>query len=66
MPELPDLTIYIEALQRHILGARLTGWTKRIPAATGDTFPEKVTTALKRKYSSEIDTLLRRGGGGHR
>ncbi len=31
MPELPDITVYIEALERHVVGARLTGIELRSP-----------------------------------
>lgn len=31
MPELPDITIYLEALERHLLGAELTSVTVRSP-----------------------------------
>ena len=31
MPELPDITVYVEALERHVVGARLTGLELRSP-----------------------------------
>jgi formamidopyrimidine-DNA glycosylase len=43
MPELPDVVVYIEALERRIVGQPV----ERIRQETGENFPERVTAFRK-------------------
>jgi formamidopyrimidine-DNA glycosylase len=47
VPELPDIAVYLEALQQRIVGAATRGtlddWTGRLRAEAGGAFPEGVT-----------------------
>lgn len=52
MPELPDVVVYIEALQRHVVGRRLERLTLRSPSSSAPS--TRPSTRSPDAYSDEI------------